>query len=127
MPLFNRKMIGFTNFIYWIYTSVFSCRRTVINALFQEDQPRKKFEIEIPRPSFPWVYVAAIEEDDIEVDVTTLVETAVKPGEILTPDKLSEITGIKNAIRWEFLNVSTFEVETISSDGLVNEVKWKAN
>lgn len=106
---------------------MFWCRRSVINSLFQEDEPRKKLEIEIPNPKHPWVYIAAIVEGNQEVDVTMIIDNAVKPDEVLTPDRLSEITGIKNAIRWEYLSISTFEVQTISSEGLVNEVKWKAD
>lgn len=120
-------MLGCSDFIYWVCISIFSCRRTVVTALFQEDEPRKKFEIEIPDPLFPWVYIAAIIEDDTEVDVTNLVDVVVQPGEVLTPERLAEITGVANAKRWEYLSVSTFEVQTISSEGLVNEVKWKAD
>lgn len=123
MPLFNRKML---NWCYRIYRALFWCKRGIINTLFQEDAPLKKLEIEIPEPKYPWVYIAAVIQDDTESDVTTLVETAVKPGEVLTPDRLSEITGITNAIRWEYLSMSTFEVQVISSEGLVNEVKWKS-
>jgi hypothetical protein len=114
------------NWCYRIYRALFWCKRGIINTLFQEDAPLKKLEIEIPEPKYPWVYIAAVIQDDTESDVTTLVETAVKPGEVLTPDRLSEITGITNAIRWEYLSMSTFEVQVISSEGLVNEVKWKS-
>jgi len=124
MPLSNRKMM---NWCYRIYTAVFWCKRSVINALFQEDEPHKKLEIEIPDPKHPWIYISAIIEDAPEVDVTTIVENEVKPEEVLTPERLSEITGIKNAVRWEYLSISTFEIQTISSEGLVNEVKWKAD
>ena len=98
-----------------------------MNALFQEDEELKKFEIEIPDPKHPWVYIAAITEDNDETDVTLLVNNLVKPGEILTPERLSEMIGIKDAIRWEYMSISTFEVQTISSEGLVNEVKSKAD
>lgn len=124
MPLFNRKML---NWCYWMYSTLFWCKRGINNTFFQEDQPRKKLEIEIPIPKYPWVYIAAVTEDNNELDVTEIVESTIKPGDVLTPDRLSEIIGIKNAIRWEYMSVSTFEVETISSDGIVNEVKWKSD
>ena len=114
------------NWCYRIYTTLFWCKRGLVNALFQEDEELKKFEIEIPDPKHPWIYIAAIIEGKDEVDVTELVNNAVKPGEVLTPDRLSEMIGIKDALRWEYMSISTFEVQTISSEGLVNEVKWKA-
>ena len=123
MLLSNRKMM---NWCYRIYTAMFWCRRSVINSLFQEDETRKKLEIEIPNPKHPWIYIAAITEDNTEVDVTRLVELVILPGEVLTPDSLSVMTDMKNVVRWEYLSISTFEVQTISSEGLVNEVKWKS-
>ena len=115
------------NWCYWMYSTLFWCKRGINNTFFQEDQLRKKLEIEIPIPKYPWVYIAAVTEDNNELDVTEIVESTIKPGDVLTPDRLSEIIGIKNAIRWEYMSVSTFEVETISSDGIVNEVKWKSD
>jgi len=114
------------NWCYNIYATLFWCKRGIVNALFQEDQERKKFEIEIPDPKHPWIYIAAITEDNTEVDVTKLVELVILPGEVLTPDSLSVMTNMKNVVRWEYMSISTFEVQTISSDGLVNEVKSKA-
>ena len=115
------------NMCYWIYATLFWCQRGIMNTLFQEEETPKKSEIKIAPPKHPWIYIAAVMNESTEIEVTKIVDSVVTPSELLTPARLSEITGIATAIRWEYLSISTFEVQTISSEGLVNEVEWKSD
>lgn len=112
--------------LYWSYKQLFCCKRRIVKALFQEDEPRKKLWIEIPPPKHPWKYIWAVEEDGRESSVTEIVEEEVKEGETLTPERLAEMTGM-NAVRWLYIDIDTYEEHEITSEGLVNVVKPKAD
>ena len=127
--------------LYWIYTHAFWCKRGCLRTFFQEDEPRKTFDIVIPPPSHPWVYISAVWNDDEEEDLTEVVTEKVMPDELLTPARLLEITGLteehttgedsvtssRRIVRWEYMDSQTFEVREITSDGLVNAVKPKTD
>jgi hypothetical protein len=127
--------------MYWIYSNIFWCRREVVKALFQEDEPRKTLDIEFPLPDHPWVYISAIWNDESEDDVTDIITEKVTPNEVLTPTRLLEMSGLvethetgldsvtqsRRIVKWEYMNSQTFEVCEITSDGLVNAVKPKTD
>lgn len=94
--------------------------------LFQEDAPRKTFQIVIPPPAYPWLTVSGV-RGDMDIDVTDLVNSFVKKGDIITPNWLESISGESDIERWEYIDSSTFEVSEITSDGIVNEVKSKSD
>jgi hypothetical protein len=109
---------------HWLYTAyawLFHCRRSVIKTLFQEDEPRKV--LVIPQHPHPWLFIFAMCADDIEYDVTKVVNDAVKPGQLVTPEWLAETTGHTDVLRWEYADSSTFDVCEITSSGVVNEVE----
>lgn len=109
---------------HWLYNAyawLFYCRRSVIKALFQEDEPRKV--LVIPQHPRPWLFMFAMCADDIEYDVTKVVDDAVKPGQLVTPEWLAETTGHTDVLRWEYVDSLTFDVREITSSGLVNEVE----
>jgi len=88
------------------------------------------------------MYISAIWDDGEEQDVTEIVEELVTPNEILTPDRLLEMTKLeaeqqitsgesvvstRKLVRWSYMDSVTFEVREITSDGLVNAVKPKTD
>lgn len=116
-----------SKFLYWSYKQLFCCQRRVIRALFQEELPRKTLWIEIPPPEHPWIYICALTSTGEEIDVTHIVNHNVKEGDILTPQSLSEMTNIRDAAGWEYMDVFTYEEHEITSDGLVNVVRPKTD
>ena len=100
---------------------LFRCRRSVIKTLFQEDEPRKV--LVVPQHPRPWLFMFAICADDIEYDITKVVDDAVKPGQIVTPEWLAETTGHTDVLRWEYVDSLTFDAREITSAGLLNEVE----
>jgi hypothetical protein len=125
--------------LYSVYTNLFWCRRGCLRTFFQEDEPRKTLDIVVPPPTHPWVYITAVWSDEEEEDVTAIVTEKVTPDEVLTPERLLEITGLieehttgedsvttsRRVVKWEYMNSQTFEVGEITSEGLVNAVKPK--
>jgi len=127
--------------LYWIYANAFWCTRGCLRTFFQEDEPRKTFDIVIPPPYYPWVYISAVWDDGEEEDVTEIVTEKALPDELLTPARLTDISGLveehttgedsvtssRRIVRWEYMDSQTFEVREITSDGLVNAVKSKVD
>jgi hypothetical protein len=113
--------------LYWLYTQLFYCCRRADKILFRDEtEPRKTLTVEIPLPSHPWLSIYGISGDD-EIDVTDLVNSKVEPGMTVTPTWLEEISQEKDVSRWEYVNSLTFEISEITSEGVVNEVKPKAD
>ena len=100
--------------LYTLYTWLFHCRRSVIKTFFQEDEPRKVFEIEIPSPKYPWLCVYAGDED-----VTDVINDNLLSHVKLSQDLLEAVTGIRD-VEWSYVDSRTFEVVPIVS---ANEVK----
>lgn len=124
---FQQARLSRSNMLYWIYTEIFHCCRRVDKALFRNDsEPRKELTLEIPLPSHPWLSISALRADE-ELDVTDLVNSKVEPGQTITPNWLSEISEESNVEKWEYVDSLTFEVNEITSDGVVNEVKPKTH
>ena len=122
---FQQVLLFRSKMLYWIYTQIFRCCRRVDKFLFSDNTtPRKELTVDIPLPQYPWLTISAVRDDE-EVDVTELVNSRVEPGQILTPNWLTELTNETNVSRWEYVDSLTFEVVEITSDGVVNEVKPK--
>lgn len=130
----KRKML--VRVLYWVYTSLFQCRRGCLRTFFQEDAPRKTLDINMPEPTHPWVYIVAVWNDKDEEDITDIITEKVTPNEVLTPARLLELSGLVEEIssgdsssrrvtKWEYMDSQTFEVREITSDGLVNAIKPK--
>jgi hypothetical protein len=124
--------------LYWVYTSAFQCRRGCLRTFFQEDAPRKTFDIHLPDPTHPWVYITAVWNDNEEEDITDIITSKVTSNEVLTPARLLELSGLVEEIasendsphrvmKWEYMDSQTFEVREITSDGLVNAIKPKVD
>lgn len=106
---------------------MFGCCRRVDKLLFRdESQPHKELILEIPLPTYPWLSIAGVRDDD-EIDVTELVNIKVESGQVVTSEWLAEISGESNIEKWEYIDSLTFEVKEITSEGLVNEVKPKTD
>ena len=116
-----------SNMLYWIYTQMFGCCRRVDKFLFRdESEPRKELTIDIPLPTYPWLNIAGLKDDE-EIDVTELVNINVEAGQTVTSEWLAEISGEADIERWEYVDSLTFELKEITSEGLVNEVKPKTD
>ncbi len=106
---------------------MFGCCRRVDKFLFRdESEPRKELTIDIPLPTYPWLNIAGLKDDE-EIDVTELVNINVEAGQTVTSEWLAEISGEADIERWEYVDSLTFELKEITSEGLVNEVKPKTD
>jgi hypothetical protein len=101
--------------LYTLYTWVFHCRRRVIKTLFQEDEPRKVFEIEVPPPKYPWLCVYA--NDD---DVTDVINDNLLSHVKLSRELLEAVTGL-HGVAWSYVDSRTFEVVPIVSSEEVKD------
>jgi len=118
-----------SSLLYKLYTAVFWCSRRVMNTLFHDESTeRKTMILALPAPKHPWVCVLA-KSDGEEYDITDIVNSAVTPGQCVTPEWLSHLIDIPNAndVVWEYVDSTTFEVDKITSAGVVNEIKPKAH
>lgn len=118
-----------SSLLYKLYTAVFWCSRRVMNTLFHDESTeRKTMILTLPAPKHPWVCVLA-KSDGEEYDITDIVNAAVTPGQCVTPEWLSQLIDIPNAndVVWEYVDSTTFEVDKITSIGVVNEIKPKTH
>lgn len=121
--------VTLASIMYKMYTALFWCSRRVMNTLFHDESTeRKTMILALPAPKHPWVCVLA-KSDGEEYDITDIVNAAVTPGQCVTPEWLSQLIDIPNAndVVWEYVDSTTFEVDKITSIGLVNELKPKAD
>ena len=82
--------------------------------------------VDIPPPKHPWLCIYGTDSNGIEHDVTDLVNEKIEDGQIIDAKWLDAVTGVCPEI-WEYMDSSTFDVHQITSDGIVNEVKPKAD
>ena len=101
--------------LYKLYTWIFHCRRSVIKTLFQEDEPKKVLEIELPEPEYPWLCVFADDED-----VTDIINDKILAHVKLSTELLEAVTGLRGA-SWSYMDSRTFEVVPIVSSEQVKD------
>jgi hypothetical protein len=101
--------------LYTLYTWIFHCRRSVIKTLFQEDEPKKVLEIELPEPEYPWLCVFADDED-----VTDIINDKILAHVKLSTELLEAVTGLRGA-SWSYMDSRTFEVVPIVSSEQVKD------
>jgi hypothetical protein len=101
--------------LYTLYTWIFHCRRSVIKTLFQEDEPKKVLEIELPEPEYPWLCVFADDED-----VTDVINDKILAHVKLSTELLEAVTGLRD-VSWSYMDSRTFEVVPIVSSEQVKD------
>lgn len=101
--------------LYTLYTWIFHCRRSVIKTLFQEDEPKRVFEIELPEPEYPWLCVFADDED-----VTDIINDKILAHVKLSTELLEAVTGLRD-VSWSYMDSRTFEVVPIVSSEQVKD------
>jgi hypothetical protein len=101
--------------IAWVYRHIFNCCRRVDNFLFS---PEKKDESIVPITLLPWLWIGGVTNDGTTIDFTADVNEAVSYGVKITPEWLSDATGVKDVV-WKYLNATTLEQSDFPSDGFV--------
>jgi hypothetical protein len=101
--------------LYTLYTWIFHCRRSVLKMFFQEDEPKKVLEIELPEPEYPWLCVFADDED-----VTEVINEKLLSHVKLSRELLEAVTGLRG-VSWSYMDSRTFEVVPIVSPEQVKD------
>lgn len=92
----------------------FCCIR-IYNRLFYKKLPKQK----ISTSNLPWLWIGVeLENGNIET-ITDIVNTAIEPGQLITPYYLKNLTGYRNAKRWLYLDATTLNEEEFPATGLV--------
>lgn len=94
----------------------FCCIR-IYNRLFYKTLPKQK----ISTSSLPWLWIGVEFENDKIETITEIVNTAIEPGDVITPYFLKSLTGYQNVKRWLYLDAITLNEEEFPATGLVIE------
>jgi len=78
-------------------------------------------DVSIPLPSRDpiWLCLSANMMDGSDIDVTEMVRLTLRDDEIVTPWRLTELTGLQGVKSWSYLT-KTLEYNKITSSGIVN-------
>lgn len=78
-----------------------------------------KLRINTPKIEFPWLWIGACYSDHRMINVTSFVEEQTCSGDLITRDRLAEITGITDTVTWKYIDKTTLNELEIPSDGIL--------
>jgi hypothetical protein len=96
---------------------MFCCVR-LYNRLFYTALPSKKM---VSSSHLPWMWVGVETANGAIISLTEIVDTSIEYGDCVDAEFLEELSGIRNAKRWIYLDSKTLKEEEIPTVGLIIE------
>jgi hypothetical protein len=102
----------------WIYRQLYWCKRSITKKLCPDRD--EYIKVTVHSDSLPWFWIGMNCPNGSVITVTEIVNKSIHYGRRVTPEFISDVTGIERGV-WKYMDIKTLEEKDFPSEGFIIE------